>query len=87
MTCPTLSLSNGHVTYDRDQLDNGRYPVNTRATLACDGAYRLDGPLMRNCQPSGDWDQQTTTCTYGNERKCLDHTDTWLSGMYSIYIK
>ena len=71
VSCPALSLLNGRVTYESDSVGNGRYPVNTRSTFTCDDGYRMNGPSRRDCQPSGNWDQQTTTCTYGNERKCL----------------
>ena len=46
------------ITYDRDQANNGQYPVNTIATFMCDSEYHLDGDLSATCQPSGNWSQQ-----------------------------
>ena len=83
VSCPALNLMNGHVTYDSDSVGNDRYPVNTRATFTCNVGHRLDGPLGRDCQPSGDWDQETATCTYGNEAKCLLLQDcNWSKNTY-----
>ena len=58
VTCSTLSLQNGRVSYDKDPADDGHYPVNTIATFTCDDEHYLDGDSAATCESSSTWSQQ-----------------------------
>ena len=68
VTCPSLSLSNGGISYNKSPV-NGRYPVETVASLSCHHGYSISGSNSRTCQTSGNWDQQTVTCNQSNQNK------------------
>ena len=62
--CQSLSLTNGRVNYDRQKHNDGKYPINTIATLICNTGFIIDS--SRTCQPSANWNGQTTTCKRSN---------------------
>ena len=45
----------GSVEYDKSASSNGRYPVNTRATVTCDPGYTHLGASSLTCSSSGSW--------------------------------
>ena len=61
VTCGSLGLIGGRVTYNRDSV-NGRYPVDTRASFSCNPGYSRSGSSSRTCQTSGNWNQQMPRC-------------------------
>ena len=61
VTCGVLGLSNGGVSYNKQQV-NGGYPVGTKASFGCDNGYNLAGSSSRTCQASGNWNHATPTC-------------------------
>ena len=67
VTCPSLSLSNGGISYNKSPV-NGRYPVDTVASLSCHHGYLLSGSSSRTCQTSGYWNQQTVACNQSNQK-------------------
>ena len=67
VTCASLSLSNGGVSYNKSPV-NGRYPVDTRASFSCTRGYSLSGSSSRTCQTSGNWNQGIPTCNQSNWR-------------------
>ena len=70
VTCPTLSLSSGRISFSRQPVD-GRYPVGTEVFVFCDwqSGYRLTGSQRRKCQASGNWDGNVAACHLSNELK------------------
>ena len=62
--CSALSLPNGFVSYDHVPM-NGKYPVETEATLGCNQGYNLMGANSRICLPSGQF-HSTTSCQSGD---------------------
>ena len=41
----------------------GKYPVGTVASFSCNDGFRRVGSSLRKCQTSGNWNQQTPTCS------------------------
>ena len=62
VTCSDRSLSNGHVSFDRDSVDNGQYPVNTISTFRCKDGYSVFGHNSSTCEISGRWSQPIPHC-------------------------
>ena len=52
VTCESLSLSNGNINYDNDEVDGG-YPVDTEASFSCNSGYQRSGSSSATCQTSG----------------------------------
>ena len=67
VTCVSLSLPNGRVSYNRGAI-NGRYPVDTVTSFSCNSGYSRSGSSSRICQTSGDWNQQTPKCNKNKKR-------------------
>ena len=61
VSCAPLSLPNGLVNYTKS-LENGRYPVDTVASFACNSGYYENGTNLRTCQASLNWSGQTPIC-------------------------
>ena len=70
VTCSSLSLTNGQITYDTSPT-NGGYTVDTIASLTCDLGYTLSGSSSITCQPSGNWNQPVAICGESNRMICL----------------
>ena len=68
VNCPALNLQNGQVSYTTPPVSNGGYSENTVATFMCNYGYNQTGSQSSTCGVSGDWDEQTPTCTQGNYR-------------------
>ena len=51
VSCSPLSLPDGLVNYTKS-LENGRYPVDTVASFACNSGYYENGTILRTCQAS-----------------------------------
>ena len=66
VTCPTLSLVNGEITYNASQGNEG-YPVDTRASFMCNLGYTLSGFSSSTCQISGHWNQASPICGESNK--------------------
>ena len=66
MTCPTLSLANGEITYNASLANTG-YPVDTCASFMCNLGYTLSGFSSSSCQTSGNWNQASTICEESNK--------------------
>ena len=66
VTCETLSLGNGTVTYNESQVTNQGYPMYTNASLSCDHGYNLSVSNTRICQTLGHWHQESPTCNQGD---------------------
>ena len=66
VTCGSLSLSHGSVTYNQSSVANGKYPVHTKASFSCKYGYKHSGDETRRCQTSGSWTlKNTPRCTQG----------------------
>ena len=68
VTCTSLSLENGQISYNDSQLNND-YHVDTVATFTCNYGYTLSGSESSTCLTSGAWSQKTPNCTQSNEKK------------------
>ena len=66
VTCPPVNLSNGRVTYDRDQA-HGCYPIGTMETNSCNDGYSRSGWRVRTCQESREWDGTPAVCTKNSD--------------------
>ena len=62
VTCTSLTLTNGAVSYNSHPASVARYPVDTVATFSCNHGYSLSGSTSGTCQTSGNWNQATPTC-------------------------
>ena len=66
VTCGSLSISHGSVSYNKSPVINGRYAVDTKATFSCNYGYKHSGDKTRTCQTSGKWSKKNTPkCTPG----------------------
>lgn len=69
--CPMLETpSDGTVTI------NSRI-VNGTAFYFCNGGFRPNGPVLRECQPSGMWSGAETVC----DRKSYPHFGWTIGGL------
>ena len=71
VTCETLSLKNGEVSYNASQGSyiyehQQFYYVYTMASFTCDDGYTLSGSESSICQVSKTWSEQTPQCIPGN---------------------
>ena len=66
VTCPTLSLANGEISYNASQANTG-YPVDTHASFMCNLGYTLSGSSSSSCQTSGYWNQASPICGESNK--------------------
>ena len=83
-SCPALSLSNGKVTYSKDE--NGvRYYVGTKATFSCNSGYSRSGSSSRTCQSSGNWNGQTPTCNESKYKLRAKVKNWYLSTQFYIH--
>ena len=57
VVCPSLSLTNGMVSYS--DLTQG---VGSVATHSCDTGYTLDGESTRTCQLNWTWSGSALAC-------------------------
>ena len=55
VTCMSLSLENGQISYNDTKVNN-EYHVDTVATFTCNYGYSLSG------SESGNWNKETPTC-------------------------
>ena len=68
VTCGSLSIENGQVTYNASGVTYGDlefYHVDTMASFSCNSGYILSGSDSSICLTSGGgtWNDQTPTCT------------------------
>ena len=75
VTCETLTLENGNVTYNTSLVDNG-YLATTTASFSCHVGYTVSGPLSRMCQESGDWTGTNPRCVQGDEINNFNYIQT-----------
>ena len=68
VTCTSLTLSNGAVSYSNHSVGGGRYPVDTVATFSCNRGYSQSESSSRTCQTSGNWNQATPTCNQSKSK-------------------
>ena len=66
VSCRFLRLQNGEVSYNNVSSLDESFPVNTTASFSCNSHYRRDGPSSVTCQTSGNWTEETPTCTASN---------------------
>ena len=57
VVCPSLSLTNGMISYSDPTLG-----VGSVATHSCDTGYTLNGHMTRTCQSGGTWTDSDPTC-------------------------
>ena len=57
VVCPSLSLTNGMITYSDPTLGE-----NSVATHSCDTGYTFNGGSTRTCQSDGTWSGSTPIC-------------------------
>ena len=57
VVCPSLSLTNGTISYSDPTLG-----VGSVATHSCDTGYILNGKRNRTCQSYGNWSGSAPTC-------------------------
>ena len=55
MTCETLNLENGNVSYNESVIPNKGYPVGTMASFTCNSGYCPSGLELSICQNFGHW--------------------------------
>ena len=55
--CPSLSLTNGMISYSDPTLG-----VGSVATHCCDTGYTLNGGSTRSCQRDGSWSGSDPSC-------------------------
>ena len=67
VTCMSLNLTNGQVTYDQDTETNGEYSVGTIAAFICSHGYSLSGSDFSVCKTSRSWNQQVPACNLSIE--------------------
>ena len=73
MTCEAIGhLGNGTISYNKQPLTNGQYPVNTSASFTCNTGYAISGDMNITCQASGHWNHSPPTCVYGKFSNCSD---------------
>ena len=75
VTCETLTLENGNVTYNTSLVGNG-YLATTTASFSCHVGYTVSGPLSRMCQESGDWTGTNPRCVQGDEINNFNYIQT-----------
>ena len=61
VTCSSLSLGNGAVTYNLAAVAGG-YPVYTVASFTCNSGYSRSGASSSTCQTSGQWSMNKPIC-------------------------
>ena len=61
VTCISLSLENGQISYNDTQVNN-EYHVDTVATFTCNYGYSLSGSESSRCATSGNWNKETPKC-------------------------
>ena len=61
VTCTSLSLENGQISYNDSQVNN-EYYVDTVANFTCNYGYSLSGSESSRCVTSGNWNNKTPTC-------------------------
>ena len=77
VTCGSLSLSHGSVSYNQSSVGNGKYPVHTKATFSCNYGYRHSGDKTRRCKLSGSWSlKHSPTCTQGIAKVHCNYVST-----------
>ena len=66
---PLQSLNNGQISYDKEQLPGGGYPLFTRVTYTCANLYNLILNTNPVCQASGNgtWSKNGARCVLGNK--------------------
>ena len=57
VVCPSLSLTNGMVSYSDPTLG-----VGSEATYSCDTGYTLNGVMTRTCESGETWSGSDPTC-------------------------
>ena len=68
VTCGSLSISHGSISYNKSPVSHGKYSVDTRATFSCNSGYKHSGDKTRTCQTSGKWSKKNTPrCTQGKQ--------------------
>ena len=60
--CPTLSIENGMVQYDRDPSSSAAITGGTVATYSCADGYELVGEEKRTCLVDGTWTGTEPQC-------------------------
>ena len=55
VTCETLNLENGNVSYNESLIPNKGYHVGTMASFTCNSGYCLTGLELSICQSFGHW--------------------------------
>ena len=65
VTCSSVSLANGAVSYNQSALTNGMYSLNTKASFTCSSGYKLVGSSSTTCQGQGSWNKDIPTCAKG----------------------
>ena len=73
-TCAWHSLENGEVDYDKQRVNDERYPIDTVATYTCNTGYSQSGSSSRTCQNSGNWEPALPTCNEGNKKSYYNWT-------------
>ena len=71
VTCASVSLNNGGVSYNKPSVNNGNYPFNTQASFTCNSGYRLEGSSSSTCQGQGSWNKGVPTCIKSNDKMKL----------------
>ena len=68
VTCPTLDLENGEISYDVSPM-NGSYPTGATGSFSCSYGYSLSGTSTRSCDAMGNWNNQDQIpiCNLSNE--------------------
>ena len=70
-TCAEHSFENGEVNYDKQPVNDGRYPIDTVATYTCNIELVRSGSSSRTCQNSGNWEPALPICYQGNKKIIL----------------
>ena len=61
VTCTSLTLINGDVSYSISAID-GRYPVGSTASFTCSDGYIRNGLDSSTCMITGEWMDELPTC-------------------------
>ena len=61
VTCTSLTLINGDVSYSTSAVD-GRYPVGSTVYFTCSDGYMRNGLDSSTCNITGEWMDELPTC-------------------------
>ena len=87
VTCETLSIENGKVSYNENSVDGG-YPMDTVASFSCNSGYHRVGAGSSTCQSPGRWNNAIPRCNINrnemNTLLCIFHLYVTYLNAYSL---